>query len=86
MGEIERDSVGAHLRVRPNNPEKIIENRLSEAENKYKNLTIDKYVIMPDHVHMIINNPGVYDEMTGALKLQSCFILFRNTSAAFENT
>ena len=21
---------------------------------------------MPDHVHMIINNPGVYDEMTGA--------------------
>lgn len=67
FGEIEPDSesVGVHLRVHPNNPEKLIEKWLYELENKYQNLTIDKFVIMPDHIHMIINNHGACYETTG---------------------
>ncbi len=61
FGEI----VGAHLRVRPNNPEKIIERWFVELENKYDNLRIDKYIIMPDHIHVLMYNPGV-DDFSGA--------------------
>ena len=32
---------------------KIIEKWLHELENKF-NVTIDKYVVMPDHIHMIL--------------------------------
>jgi len=46
--------LGANLRVRPNNPEKIIEKWLFELKNKYKNISIDKFVVMPDHIHFIL--------------------------------
>lgn len=52
------DIVGANLCVCPNNPHKIIKKYLSEMENKYKNIEIDKFIIMPNHIHfiLIINN------------------------------
>ena len=43
--------VGATLRGRP---QKMIEKWLLEIENKFKNAKIDKYVIMPNHIHLII--------------------------------
>ena len=62
FGEIISDEVGAHLCVRPNHPEKIVGKWLREIENKYTNALISTYIVMPDHVHFIIQNPGVYDE------------------------
>ncbi len=51
FGEI----VGATLRGRPNNPDKMIEKWIFELENKYCELKIDKYIIMPDHIHLLIS-------------------------------
>lgn len=52
------DIVGANLRVRPNAPDKMIEKWLLELENKYQNVSIDKHVIMPDHIHFILQQTG----------------------------
>ena len=55
FGEIVWDnSVGATLRGRPNNPDHMIEKWLFEIENKFPNTEIDEYVIMPDHIHVIL--------------------------------
>lgn len=32
----------------------IAQKQLSELENRYKSIKIDKYVIMPNHIHLII--------------------------------
>ncbi len=32
----------------------VIENRIAEINRVYTHLTIDKYVIMPNHIHMIV--------------------------------
>ncbi len=32
----------------------VIENRIAEINRIYSHLTIDKYVIMPNHIHMIV--------------------------------
>lgn len=50
LGEI----VGATLRGRPHHPEVFIEKWLLELENKFKGVKIDKYVIMPNHIHFIL--------------------------------
>lgn len=54
--------VGATLRGRPNRPDKMIEKWVLELENKFDNLKIDKYIIMPDHIHLLIS---VSDNLTG---------------------
>ncbi len=51
FGEI----VGANLCVRPNDPHIIIEKHIIELENKYKNVVINKYIIMPNHIHFILS-------------------------------
>ena len=48
------DIVGATLCGRPNNPDKMVERWIIEIENKYINAKINKYVVMPNHIHMII--------------------------------
>ena len=50
--------VGAALCGRPNNPDKIIQKWLLAIENKYPGIKIDKYTIMPDHVHFILSIMG----------------------------
>ncbi len=40
---------------------KILNNQINELNNQYYNVSVDKYVIMPNHIHMIIvvsNNAG----------------------------
>ncbi|MBQ7357916.1 MAG: hypothetical protein IJW65_04190 [Clostridia bacterium] len=51
------DSVGEGLappEVRLTEIGKIAEEQLLLLENRYPNLTIDNYVIMPDHIHIIV--------------------------------
>ena len=50
LGEI----VGSTLCGRPNNPDIFIERWLLELENKYDYIKIDKYIIMPNHIHFIL--------------------------------
>ena len=50
FGEI----VGATLRGRPNNPHIMIEAWLLEIENKFPDVTIGPYIIMPNHIHVIL--------------------------------
>ncbi len=56
---------GPHIENTKNNdidnPDLIIDKWISELENKYENLLVDLYVVMPDHIHLIIYNPGVID-------------------------
>lgn len=42
----------------------IVENHITSISNKYQNIVIDKYVIMPNHIHCIViidNNNGRVD-------------------------
>jgi len=50
FGEI----VGATLCGRPNNPDKVMGKWLIETQNKFENVKIDKFIIMPNHVHIIM--------------------------------
>ena len=55
FGEIVCDNiVGATLRGRPQRPDLMVEKWLGEIENKFSNVKIDEYIVMPDHVHVII--------------------------------
>ena len=54
FGEI----VGATLCGRPNNPDKMIEKWLLEMENKFDDVKICEYIIMPNHLHFIISKTG----------------------------
>ena len=50
----EMENVGNDLCVIPPMQNDIIHKWLGEAENKYNNIKIDKYVIMPNHIHLIV--------------------------------
>lgn len=52
------DIVGATLRGRPNHPDIMIEKWLFELENKFQNVKVCDYVIMPNHIHFIISQSG----------------------------
>lgn len=54
FGEI----VGATLCGRPNHPNKMIEMWLLKLENKFCDVKICEYVIMPDHIHFIVAKTG----------------------------
>lgn len=38
----------------PNRPDLIIKKWLHEIENKFVNVTLDYYVVMPEHLHLIL--------------------------------
>ena len=61
FGEI----VGATLCGRPNNPDKLIVKWLLELENKFKDIKIDEYIVMPNHIHFIIKRTGDHIGSTG---------------------
>ena len=61
FGEI----VGTTLCGRPNNPDKIITKWLLELENKFNDIKIDEYIIMPNHIHFIIKRTGDHTGSTG---------------------
>ena len=51
-------NVGAGI-IRPHEPPlsqygKIVETAINQIPNHYENVIVDKYCIMPDHVHMIV--------------------------------
>ncbi len=50
--QMENPTVGNGLCAVPN---QIVHRWIAETQNKYTNIRIDKYVIMPDHLHFIIN-------------------------------
>ena len=61
FGEI----VGATLSGRPNNPDKIVTKWLLKLENKFKDIKIDEYIVMPNHVHFIIKRTGEHTGSSG---------------------
>ena len=50
----EIENVGNDLCVVPPEQNEIIRKWLKETENKFDNIRIDKYVIMPNHIHVIV--------------------------------
>ena len=54
FGTIVPSPVGATLRGRPNNPDKMIEKWINELENKFDKVLVDCFCVMPDHLHLII--------------------------------
>ena len=48
------ENVGNDLCVVPPEQNRIIHKWLKETENKFDNIKIDKYVIMPNHIHIIV--------------------------------
>ena len=50
----EIEYVGNDLCVVPPEQNKIIHKWLKETENKFDNIKINKYVIMPNHIHIIV--------------------------------
>ena len=61
FGEI----VGATLSGRPNNPDKIVTKWLLKLANKFNDIKIDKYIVMPNHVHFIIKRTGEHTGSSG---------------------
>ena len=43
---------------RPDNADKMISKWLMETENKFPGIKIDKYVIMPNHIHFLVYLQG----------------------------
>ena len=50
----EIENVGNDICVVPPKQNSIIHKWLKETENKFDNIKIDKYVIMPNHIHIIV--------------------------------
>lgn len=49
------DIAEATLCGRPNRPDFLAEKWLLELENKFRNVKIEKYIIMPNHIHFILS-------------------------------
>ena len=57
--------VGATLRGRPNHPDKMVAKWLFKLEDKFPDVKIDDYIIMPNHVHFIIKKINDHISDTG---------------------
>ena len=56
-------NVGAHPCVRPEQATSMVEIWLNKIESKYNGVWVDSYVIMPDHVHLVLM---IHRDITGA--------------------
>ncbi len=50
--QMENPTVGNGLCAVPN---RIIHKWVAETQNKFSNIKIDKYVVMPDHLHLLVS-------------------------------
>ena len=67
FGEIIGDEhVGAHLCVRPHEPDGMVETWLYELERRFEGVVLDCYVIMPNHIHFVIRKEKDSGAHTGA--------------------
>ena len=62
------NAVGADI-IRPENVPlspigKIVEQGISQIAEHYENVVVDKYCVMPDHIHMIL---GIESDATGRM-------------------
>ena len=48
------DIVGAALRGRPGNADQMVAKWLMETENKFSGTNIEKFIVMPNHIHFIV--------------------------------
>ena len=53
-------SVGAHPCVRPSPIGIVSENRLWDLEEKFSGITLDHFVIMPNHIHFVLFFEGAH--------------------------
>ena len=58
--------VGNDLCVVPCLQNQIIHKWVDEIENKFEEVTVEKYIIMPDHVHFIIFISSIEDKTNNA--------------------
>ena len=59
--------VGNDLRVVPCLQNQIIHKWVNEIENKFEEVTVEKYIIMPDHVHFIIFISSIEDKTNNTI-------------------
>ena len=52
LGSVGVDSISARMTL--NNAGKMVSDTLAKVFDSFENATLDKYVIMPNHIHMII--------------------------------
>lgn len=48
--------VDGALQSFPNSPDKMVEKWLMELENKFENLYLDDFIVMPNHIHFVVFN------------------------------
>ena len=53
--DIEPSAVGNDLCVVPSLQNQIVHKWIRQTENKFTNIKIDKFVIMPNHIHLLVN-------------------------------
>ena len=51
-------SVEAHPCVRPNEAHRMVEKWLLKLQERFENVILDYYVIIPDHIHFVLLLPG----------------------------
>lgn len=54
LSKVERDCRGEHCSSVLSEQGKIVEKCLKKIEDIYPNITLDEYIIMPNHIHIIL--------------------------------
>ena len=54
LGDIVGATIGRSAQMELSQYGKIVENSILEISNHYKNVFVDKYVVMPNHIHLIL--------------------------------
>lgn len=64
---------------------KITENIMNEIEIKYDNVRVDKYVIMPNHIHIILTISDVFGTGNPSPTVSNIIAWFKYTSTKLIN-